>query len=69
MLSKNHIIAEIRRTAEEKGGRPLGRVRFQAETGIKESDLLGKYWAKWSDAVAEAGYEPNKCNAQFQLTS
>ncbi len=60
MPSKDHIISEIRRTAEENGGRPLGRIRFQAETGIKESDIIGKYWVKWSDAVAEAGYEPNE---------
>ena len=42
---------------------PLGRERFQRETGIKESDWSGKYWVRWSDALAEAGFQPNKLNA------
>lgn len=59
MFSKDHIISEIRRTAQENGGRPLGRHRFEAETGIKQSDYVGKFWARHSDAVAEAGFPPN----------
>jgi hypothetical protein len=60
---KDHILAEIQRTAAQNGGEPLGRERFLAETGIKESDWLGKYWARWSDAIAEAGLQPNQLNA------
>lgn len=37
----------------------MGRRAFLAETGIRESDWIGRYWVKWSDAVQEAGYEPN----------
>jgi hypothetical protein len=59
MITKSHIITEIKRTARMNGGNPLGRDRFQAETGIKTSDWTGKYWARWSDALVEAGYEPN----------
>ncbi len=59
-MDKQHIIAEIIRTAEKNGGRPLGRRRFLSETGIKESDWYGKYWARWGDAVKEAGYLPNE---------
>lgn len=58
-LNKEYIIREIDRTAKENGGKPLGRIKFAAETGIKKSDWCGKYWTKWSEAIKEAGYEPN----------
>lgn len=59
MFTKRHILEEIKRTAQENGGRPLGRQRFEAETGIKSSDWEGKFWARWGDAVVEAGFRPN----------
>ena len=59
-MNKQHIIAEIKRTAAENGGRPLGKERFYRETGINESDWIGKHWARWSDAIRESGLEPNK---------
>lgn len=37
----------------------MGRQRFLAETGIRESDWIGRFWVRWSDAVREAGFEPN----------
>ena len=58
-MKKQHILDEIRRTAEANGGAALGRQRFFAETGIKDSDWFGKYWARWSDAVCEAGLVPD----------
>ena len=58
-MDKNYILAEIKKTAEENGGKPLGIKRFYKETGIKESDWSGKYWVRWNDAVNEAGYKPN----------
>jgi hypothetical protein len=64
-LSKQHILDEIRRSAKENGGKPLGRARFGKETGIAEGDWSGRYWARWSDAVKEAGLAPNKMNAQI----
>jgi hypothetical protein len=58
-MEKEHIIEEIIRTANENGGIPLGVRKFASETGIKISDWYGKYWAKWGNAIKEAGYEPN----------
>lgn len=59
-MDREHILSEIRRTARENGGVPLGRARFLAATGIREADWLGKHWARWSDAIRQAGLEPNK---------
>lgn len=59
-MTRAHIIAEIQRTARENGGKPLGTARFLNETGIKESDWLGKFWVRWGDAVIEAGFTPNQ---------
>lgn len=59
-MTKDEILGEIRRTAEANGGVALGRARFAAETGIRESDWAGRYWVRWNDALAEAGYPPNE---------
>ena len=64
-MKKDHILSEIKRTAEENGGIPLGRSRFEAETGINQSDWFGKLWSKWSDAVKEAGYTPNQMQSAY----
>lgn len=64
-MKKDHIIAEIRRTAALNGGVPLGRLVFFKETGIKESDWTGRFWARWNDAVREAGFEPNQKQIAF----
>jgi hypothetical protein len=60
IFTKDHILAEIKRTAAENDGKPLGIDRFRSETGIKPSDWQGKLWARWAGALAEAGFEPNK---------
>lgn len=59
-MNRQHIIDEIKRTAETNGGAPLGRLRFYRETGIKEADWRGVHWARWNDALAEAGFGPNQ---------
>lgn len=64
-VKKPHIIAEIQRTAAENGGAPLGNARFESETGIKNADWYGVHWARWGDALREAGFEPNQMQSAF----
>jgi hypothetical protein len=54
---KETILDNIRQLAEQNDGLAPGMVRFERETGIAVSDWRGKYWSKWSEAVAEAGVE------------
>lgn len=68
-MNKEHILAEIKRTAASNGGVALGRERFFQETGIKETDWLGKLWARWSDAVKEAGIIPNTMQVPYNEES
>ncbi len=64
-MDKHHILGEIKRTAEANRGVPLGRERFYQETGIRVSDWEGKFWARWSDALREAGFEPNRMQTAY----
>ncbi|SRR6266404_644551 len=64
-MKKEHILQEIKRTAEANGGAPLGWRKFVKETGIREADWLGKHWARWSDALREAGCIPNEMTTAY----
>jgi hypothetical protein len=64
-MNKEHIIQEIKRTAEANHGVPLGWRKFAEETGIRGHDWLGKHCARWSDAVREAGYTPNQMTEAY----
>jgi len=66
-MDKRHILSEIKRTAAANGGVPLGTAKFFRETGIKNSDWLGKFWARWGDAVREAGFEPNQLQGAYNV--
>ena len=67
-MDKTHILQEIKRTTAANGGVPLGWRRFTTETGIKEYDWLGKFWARWSDALREAGFTPNQLQGAYGKT-
>jgi hypothetical protein len=58
MVTKNDVLHEIQSLAQRLGLTPGVRV-FENETGIRQTDWLGIYWSKWSDAVREAGLAPN----------
>jgi hypothetical protein len=64
-MNKAHIIAEIKRTAAANGGKPLGKSRFEQATGIKIHEWCGKFWARWGDALQEAGFKPNALNTAY----
>jgi Meiotically up-regulated gene 113 len=65
-MNKQQILEEIARTTSQNHGVALGRQRFFQETGIKESDWLGKFWARWSDAVKEAGCVPQRLQSPIE---
>jgi Meiotically up-regulated gene 113 len=67
-ITKEEIIQEIQQTAKNNGNIALGKGRFLQMTGIKESDWQGRYWARWSDAVREAGFEPNAMQVPLDET-
>jgi hypothetical protein len=64
-MDKAYILQEIKRTAEINGGTPLGWRRFFSETGIKQSDWIGIYWARWGDVIREAGLSPNQLKKAY----
>ncbi|MBI3812548.1 MAG: GIY-YIG nuclease family protein [Nitrospirae bacterium] len=66
MIDKQHILDEIRRTGKANGGKPLGREKFESETGIKISDWYPGYWLRWGDALLEAGFSPNKMAIAYE---
>lgn len=59
------IISEIRRLAVSSGNAPPGVERFERETGITQGRWRGVVWARWSDALAEAGYSANVFNPRY----
>jgi hypothetical protein len=64
IISRDHIIEELKRTAQQSKGAVIGIARFESETGIRPHEW-GRYWARWSDAQKAAGLLPN---AMFTAT-
>lgn len=57
---RDHILSEITRLATENDGQPPGNQAFVTATGITESKWRGKIWARWGDALVDAGFSANE---------
>jgi hypothetical protein len=64
-VQRAHIVAEMRRTARENDGKPLGRVRFERATEIGQSDWI-RYWSRFTDLQREADLVPNQLIAAYE---
>jgi len=42
---------------------------FEKETGIRYHEWYGRYWARWGDALLEAGLQPNVLNERAERDS
>jgi hypothetical protein len=60
---RERIVSEIRRVHAETGVVP-GMKTFENATGIAQREWSGKIWARWSDALSEAGLQPNTLTAK-----
>jgi hypothetical protein len=65
-VTKLYIIQAIKRTTQANGGKPLQKSQFESKTGIKRYQWFGIYWARWSDALREAGCEQNHVQASVR---
>lgn len=65
MIGKSEIIAHIQRIAKINGTAP-GRQKFEAETGIKRTEWYGVHWARWGDALQEAGFMSNSLQGALE---
>jgi len=64
-INRAEVIEGIQGMARENGGVAPGVRRFCAECGIREHEVVGRLWARWGDALAEAGFDNNTVNPKL----
>ena len=64
-MNKEYILQKINDYAEAHNGKSPGTKLFENFTGIATKDWHGKYWARWSDALEEAGLVANSFNSSY----
>lgn len=61
---RNRILKTIKKIASVDGT-PPGQQKFERITKIKQWAWCGVLWARWSDALREAGFEPNTMSVRY----
>ncbi len=64
-MRKEEILSAIRQIAERNAGQPPGHLRFERETGIRQADWYRVHWARWSEALEDAGLRPNEPQSSY----
>jgi hypothetical protein len=64
-MEKQEILDQIKKTALENGGQPLGQNKFKQLTSINEYEWQ-HHWARWGDALTEAGFSPNQFRKEYR---
>lgn len=59
-MDREAILDAIRRAAETNDGIAPGQELFERLSGISSGQWRGKLWLRWSDALKEAGFQPNR---------
>jgi hypothetical protein len=64
-VTREEVLSEIRKYVAANDREVPGERTFEAATGIKASAWKGRFWARWTDAVRDAGYDPNALNQRI----
>jgi hypothetical protein len=60
LMNREEIISAIQNYAKKNDGNAPGQEQFSRLTGVTPSSWRGRIWLRWSDALIEAGFQPNQ---------
>ena len=66
-MDKQEILSELKRLAEQNGGKAPGVQRFSSETGLRKSEWYPHLWLRWGDAISEAGCDSNELTSAYDV--